>query len=101
MAIRYAALFQPFQIGRLEIKNRICMAPMLPGGWLDEDKNVTDTTIAYYEARAKGGAGLIFTGASFPNAGLELTDFTKSPFAKPDTFRVQTRKLVDAVHRYG
>ena len=101
MAIQYAALFQPFHIGKLEIKNRICMAPMLPGGWLDADKNVTDETIAYYEARAKGGAGLIFTGASFPNAGLEITDFTRSPFAKPNTFLVQTRKLADTVHKYG
>lgn len=101
MAIQYEALFQPFRIGKLEVKNRICMAPMLPGGWLDENKNLTNETIAYYEARAKGGAGLIFTGASFPNAGLEITDFTKSPFAKPSTFLTQTRKLVESVHRYG
>ncbi|HZK02721.1 MAG TPA: FAD-dependent oxidoreductase [Anaerovoracaceae bacterium] len=90
----------PFKIGNVEIKNRICMAPMLPGGWLDENKNLTRETIAYYEERAKGGAGLIFTGASFPDSGLEITDFTKSPFARPDNFRVQTKKLVDAVHKY-
>ncbi|MDD4389272.1 MAG: FAD-dependent oxidoreductase [Eubacteriales bacterium] len=99
--MKYGELFKPFKIGKLEIKNRICMAPMLPGGHLDECKNVTDETIAYYEERAKGGAGLIITGASFPDSRLEITDFTKSPFACPDTFRVQTKKLVDAVHRYG
>lgn len=100
MEIKYEKLFTPFKIGNLEIKNRICMAPMLPGGWLDENKNLTNDTISYYEERAKGGAGLIFVGASFPNADLEISDFTKSPFAYPDTFRVQTRKLVDSVHKY-
>ncbi len=100
MSVEYASLFKPFQIGKMKVKNRICMAPMMPGGWLDEGKNLTDRTISYYEERAKGGAGLIFTGASFPNAGLEITDFTKSPFARPDHFRAQTRKLVEAVHKY-
>ncbi|NLT58372.1 MAG: FAD-dependent oxidoreductase [Clostridiales bacterium] len=101
MALKYPHLFTPFKIGKLELKNRICMAPMLPGGWLDGSKNVTNETIAYYEERAKGGAGLIIVGASFPDSGLEITDFTKSPFARPDHFRVQTKKLVDAVHKYG
>lgn len=101
MALKYRELFKPFKIGKLEIKNRICMAPMLPAGWLDDKKIFTDETIAYYEERAKGGVGLIYTGASFPNAGLEHADFTKSPFAHPEYFVMQARKLVDAVHKYG
>lgn len=101
MDTKYQELFKPFKIGKLEIKNRISMAPLLPGGWLDENKNLTDDTIAYYEERAKGGVGLIFTGASFSDSGIEITDFTKSPFTKPSTFLFQTRKLVESVHRYG
>ena len=96
--IPYKALWTPFRIGSIECKNRICMAPMMPGGWLDESKNVTDRVIRYYEERAKGGAGLIFAGACFPDAGLEIADFTASPFAKPELFIQQTGKLVDAVH---
>ncbi len=97
----FSKLYSPFTINRLEIKNRIVMAPMLPNGRLDADKNLTDETIAYYEERAKGGAGLIIVGASFPDDGLEITDFAKSPGAAPNTFLFQTRKLVESVHRYG
>jgi len=101
MVNKFPELFKPFKINNLEIKNRIVMAPMLPNGRLDPNKNLTDETIAYYEERAKGGAGLIIVGASFPNAGLEIADFTKSPETDPNTFLFQTRKLVEAVHRYG
>ena len=59
----YGHLGKPLQIGRLTIKNRFCMAPIgggqhhLPGGGLK------DETIQYVVERAKGGFGLIFTGA--------------------------------------
>ena len=101
MENKYKALFTPFTIGNIEVKNHIMMSPMLPLGWLDEDKNLTEDTIAYYTERAKGGVGAIFVGASFPACGLEKTDFTRPPFAKPNTFLVQTRKLVESCHRYN
>lgn len=101
MVNKFPELFKPFKINNLEIKNRIVMAPMLPNGRLDANKNLTDETIAYYEERAKGGVGLIIVGASFPDDGLEITDFAKSPAAAPNTFLFQTRKLVESVHRYG
>ena len=59
----YEYLGKPLQIGRLTIRNRFCMAPIgggqhhLPGGGLK------DETIQYLVERAKGGFGLIFTGA--------------------------------------
>ncbi|MFA4911945.1 MAG: hypothetical protein WC649_13020, partial [Desulfobacteria bacterium] len=51
-------LFEPITIGRMEIKNRVAMAPMgtLQGTY---DGYATDQLIAYYNARAKGGVGLI------------------------------------------
>ena len=53
-------LFSPGKIGGCELKNRIVMSPMVmgtgtPGGGPGEKM------CAYYEARAKGGAGLIIT----------------------------------------
>ena len=101
MSLKYEALFNPFKIGNVEIRNRICMAPMLPNGWLDENKNVTNETINYYAERAKNGVGLIFVGASFPDDDLEKANFNKSPFSAPEDYVVQTKKLCDAVHQYG
>lgn len=101
MGLKYEALFKPFMIGSVEIKNRICMSPMLPNGWLDENKNVTDTTINYYSERAKNGVGLIVVGASFPDDGLEKANFNISPFSVPEEFVVKTKKLTDSIHKYG
>jgi 2,4-dienoyl-CoA reductase-like NADH-dependent reductase (Old Yellow Enzyme family) len=59
-------LFEPFQIKSMKLKNRIGMAPMLnmPGVWTRF--SITDETIAWFEARARGGAGLIMTGTFAP-----------------------------------
>ncbi len=68
----FPALFSPIQVGNLKLKNRIIMAPMLVGyGHLDG--RVSQSTIDYYEARAKGGAGLIVVEAACIDspAGLE------------------------------
>ena len=52
---------QKGRIGNVELKNRFVMAPM---GDLtaNPDGTVSETTIGYYGARAKGGVGLIITG---------------------------------------
>ncbi len=59
-------IFEPFQIKSMKLKNRIGLAPMLnmPGVWTSF--SITDETIAWFEARARGGAGLIMTGSFAP-----------------------------------
>jgi 2,4-dienoyl-CoA reductase (NADPH2) len=59
-------IFEPFQIKSIKLKNRIGLAPMLnmPGVWTSF--SITDETIAWFEARARGGAGLIMTGSFAP-----------------------------------
>jgi 2,4-dienoyl-CoA reductase-like NADH-dependent reductase (Old Yellow Enzyme family) len=59
----YAALFSPARIGKLLVKNRIVMSPMLVS-YGSPDGQVTDNLLAYYEARARGGAGLIIVEAA-------------------------------------
>src|SRR6478735_7687939 len=51
-------LFSPINIGTLEIKNRIVMAPMTVD-YANADETPSDRQLAYYSERAKGGAGLI------------------------------------------
>lgn len=101
MAIKYPELFQPFQIGRMEVKNRICMSAMHPEGWMDEHGILTDQAIGYYEERAKGGIGLIFTGAVQPVTTFTGAELAHSPFEAPGIFISQYRKLADRVHAYG
>ena len=58
-----SSIFQPIRIGRVEIKNRIAMAPMANLGLITIDGCLTPRAINYYIERAKGGVGLIITGA--------------------------------------
>lgn len=58
--MEYSKLFSPMKIGNVEIKNRIVMAPMCMG-FGQYNGCATDKMMDYYEQRAKGGVGLIFT----------------------------------------
>ena len=56
-------LFESIKIGNVEIKNRIAMAPMANLGLITPDGCFTKRAVDYYVERAKGGTGLIITGA--------------------------------------
>jgi 2-enoate reductase len=64
-------LFKPGRIGKLEIKNRIVMAPMGPTGLVELDGRYSQRGIDYYVARAKGGVGLIETGLMAVDVEIE------------------------------
>ena len=53
-------LLSPLMVGNLELKNRMVVAPMVTC-YCDDDGMPTEQYIAYHEARAKGGFGLIIT----------------------------------------
>jgi 2,4-dienoyl-CoA reductase-like NADH-dependent reductase (Old Yellow Enzyme family) len=53
----FPVLFSPFPLKRLTLKNRIVSTPHSDG--MAEDGRVTERLIAYFEAKAVGGAGLV------------------------------------------
>ena len=57
-------LWEPFRLGKMELRNRIVMPPMVTR-YADEQGYITERMKNYYEARAKGGAGLIIVEAHF------------------------------------
>ncbi len=59
----WEAIFQPIKIGPVEIKNRIVMAPMAIHDYTVTGGAPTNQAICYFNARAKGGVGLIDCGA--------------------------------------
>ncbi len=91
-------LFQPIKIGSLEIKNRIVMPPM-HSGYAGADGSVSERLIDYYEARAKGGAGLIIVEVATPNADRKYVPNTLGFF--DDAFIPGWRPLVESVKRHG
>lgn len=70
-------LFEPIDIKGMSLKNRIAFPPYLhqPSG--EGPGGVVDQTVEWFETIARGGAGLIITGAVSPMArlfGLSLGD---------------------------
>jgi len=61
MRNKFRYLFKPIQIGKVEIKNRIAMAPMGIGGLTNTDGSPGPRAIEYYMERVRGNVGLIIT----------------------------------------
>ena len=57
----FTHLLAPGRIGKLELRNRIVMAPM-GSNFAEADGHCGERIQAYYEARAAGGAGLLIMG---------------------------------------
>ncbi len=89
-------LLAPLDLGFTQLANRTLMGSMHTG--LEEEKGGFAKLAAFYEARAKGGVGLIVTGGVSPNMrgriapfGSELSHF----------WHVNKHKQVtEAVHKY-
>lgn len=93
-----SALFRPFSLGSLELKNRIVMAPMTrsksPGGVPGED--VAD----YYRRRAQNDVGLILTEGTTVNRDAASFDANVPNFHTEEALAGWTR-VVEAVHEAG
>ena len=96
----YPHVFSPLQIGSVEVKNRILSSAHLTH--LAENGLWTDGHLAYYVAKARGGVGLIVTGAQsvqrWDRPILPLGDMD-NPFVagQPERYR----RVIDAVHEHG
>jgi 2,4-dienoyl-CoA reductase-like NADH-dependent reductase (Old Yellow Enzyme family) len=91
-------LLTPARIGSVEIPNRIVMPPMTTRT-ADAEGYVTDDSIAYYLARARGGVGLITIEMASPEkAGRHRR---REMGIYDDRFLPGLTRLVDELHRAG
>jgi dimethylglycine catabolism A len=91
-------LLTPARIGSIEIRNRIVMPPMTTRT-ADEEGYVTDDTLAYYLARARGGVGLITIEMASPEkAGRHRR---REVGLYDDRFLPGLTRLVGEIHRTG
>lgn len=99
----YENLFSPIQIGNITVKNRIKMSAMgihYPE-LINPDGSYTKRGIEYFIERAKGGVGLITTGAmqvqNHFEADMNATTISQAGQAYIDGMK----PLTDGVHQYG
>jgi 2-enoate reductase len=91
-------LLEPGNIGKLTLKNRVIMAAM-GVSTLDKGGIWGERVMAYHEARAKGGAGMITTHSVF--VSKEYEPFTKNSFdLYSDESLAALKAIADRLHRY-
>ncbi len=91
-------LFSPGWIGAVEIPNRIVM-PAMTTRLADADGFVTDSTIAYFGARAEGGVGLVTVEMASPER-VGRHRFRELGIYD-DRFLPGLRRLTAALHERG
>lgn len=103
MATRYDVLFRPLQIGPVTIKNRFCVGPLTLPSLFDGNGAFNDEALAYFEARARGGFGLIFTGALHPDHLVDPVHplDSKWPLKTPKAFQRSAAALLERLDVYG
>lgn len=89
-------LFDKTQLGTMKLKNRIFMSPMGTTG--EADGAYCIDGINYFMERAKGGAGLIITGAN-----VVSTKYEPRPCTELSNFHHVERlnMLIERCHNYG
>jgi 2,4-dienoyl-CoA reductase-like NADH-dependent reductase (Old Yellow Enzyme family) len=97
MSKLFPNLFRPITIGKVTIRNRILSTGHDTS--IPTDGTVNDALIAYHEARARGGVGLIVVQV----AGIHDTARYTSHIlmADSDDCIAGYRKLADTVHAHG
>ncbi|MFC1961693.1 FAD-dependent oxidoreductase [Chloroflexota bacterium] len=95
----FPKLFEPLQLGKMHLRNRIVM-PGMGTNLADEDGNVTQQLIDHYKERARGGAGLIIVESCaviFPQG----KNIARSPSVDSDKFLPGLSKLAQEIKKHG
>ncbi|MEQ5875108.1 FAD-dependent oxidoreductase [Pseudoalteromonas sp. NFXS39] len=90
-------LEQKLQLPHTELRNRLVMGSMHTG--LEEGWHNRKRLRAFYEARAKGGTGLIITGGYSPNLRGKLSPFASTFNSFYDV--IKHKAYTEAVHQHG
>ena len=97
IAARLKKVFEPTSIGQMQLKNRIVMPPM-GTNYAEKEGAVSQRMLDYYEARARGGVGLIIVEGSAPS--MHCTTPHQASLGD-DKLIPGWQKLTDAAHKYN
>ena len=100
MQTRFEHLFSPFNIGKVQLKNRIVKTAAQTYLFDSGENRVGSLAKAFYGAVAKGGAGLIITETPAMEWPL-LEDGDRRFRVDNDKYIPQLRELSAEVHKHG
>lgn len=92
-------LFEPMNVGKIQLRNRVVVPPMVCFGYSNEAGLVTEENLEHYGALAQGGPGLIIIEATcvLPSGRLSLNQLG----LWEDRQIAGMKELVDVCHKYG
>src|SRR5271170_2736750 len=91
-------LLSPVAIGSMQLKNRMVLSPMTTN-YGNDDQTVSERLIAFHEARAKGGVGLITVEVCTVDVKEKYQP--QSLTLGADEYIEGHRRLTDRMHQYG
>jgi anthraniloyl-CoA monooxygenase len=91
-----SAAFTPFKLRKLELQNRIVMAPM--GQYVAENGLVNDWHFQHYTSRAVGGLGLILTEMTAVSGTGRITQGCAGIYT--DNQVNAWKRITDFIHQY-
>lgn len=96
--VQVSALLAPISIGGVEIRNRVVMPPMTTR-YSTNAGFATSATVAYYQARARGGVGLITVEMAAPEVAGRHRFHELGIY--DDKFLPGLETIVKAIHHEG
>ena len=95
---RFPTMFTPIKIGTVTVPNRFVVPPM-GNNFANTDGSLSDRSAAYYEARAKGGFGLITIESTV--VYKEAKGGPRKPCLFDDAVIPSFKAVADRCHAYG
>jgi len=96
---KYPHTFSPGKLGKLETKNRIKYAST-ETNFNYRDGYVADKEVAYMEAQARGGAGIVTTQGAYTDARGEGKGYVGMMAIWDDKFIPGLRRIADVIRKY-
>lgn len=96
--MKFPTMFSPVQIGTVTVPNRFVVPPM-GNNLANTDGTLSDRSLSYYQARAKGGFGLITIESTV--VYQEAKGGPRKPCLFSDDTVESFRRVAEACHAYG
>jgi len=96
---RYPHIFSPGKLGKLETKNRIKYAST-ETNFNYSDGYVADKEVAYMEAQARGGAGIVTTQGAYTDPKGEGKGYVGMMAIWDDKFIPGLKRIADVIRKY-
>jgi 2,4-dienoyl-CoA reductase (NADPH2) len=91
-------LFQPFKIGKFEIRNRVKYAACSVSNFNNLDGTVSERELARMKVIAKTGCGIITNQGAFPDSTKEGKGYYRQLAIYDDRFIPGLKKIADLIH---